>query len=115
MAKLIAFIDGSTYAQSVLDHAAWVVTTIGASVDVVHVIGRRDLASTPADLSGSLELGARTSLLNELAEHDAQRAKLIAHRPHSVGQAARISGVTSAAVSLLLVHLKRQGQLRLSA
>jgi tRNA uridine 5-carboxymethylaminomethyl modification enzyme len=43
------------------------------------------------------------------------RAKLIAHRPHSVGQAARISGVTSAAVSLLLVHLKRQGQLRLSA
>ena len=80
MAKLIAFIDGSTYAQSVLDHAAWVATTIGASVDVVHVIGRRDLSSTPADLSGSLELGARTSLLNELAEHDAQRAKLAQQR-----------------------------------
>ena len=80
MAKLIAFIDGSTYAQSVLDHAAWVATTIGASVDVVHVIGRRDLSSTPADFSGSLELGARTSLLNELAEHDAQRAKLAQQR-----------------------------------
>lgn len=43
------------------------------------------------------------------------RAKLVAHRPQSVGQAARISGVTPAAVSLLLVHLKKLGQLRLSA
>lgn len=80
MAKLIAFIDGSTYAQSVLDHAAWVANTIAASVDIVHVIGRRDLSSTPVDLSGNLELGARTTLLNELAEHDAQRAKLAQQR-----------------------------------
>jgi tRNA uridine 5-carboxymethylaminomethyl modification enzyme len=33
--------------------------------------------------------------------------KLTQHRPQSVGQAARISGVTPAAISLLLVHLKR--------
>jgi tRNA uridine 5-carboxymethylaminomethyl modification enzyme len=33
--------------------------------------------------------------------------KLNQHRPETVGQAARISGVTPAAVSLLLVHLKR--------
>ena len=33
--------------------------------------------------------------------------KLNAVRPQSVGQAARISGVTPAAISLLLVHLKR--------
>ena len=33
--------------------------------------------------------------------------KLNAHRPETLGQAARISGVTPAAVSLLLVHLKR--------
>ena len=35
--------------------------------------------------------------------------KLSRHRPESVGQASRISGVTPAAVSLLLVHLKRVG------
>src|SRR5207247_9049405 len=29
------------------------------------------------------------------------------HRPETIGQAARISGVTPAAISLLLVHLKR--------
>jgi tRNA uridine 5-carboxymethylaminomethyl modification enzyme len=33
--------------------------------------------------------------------------KLNEHRPETVGQAARISGVTPAAISLLLVHLKR--------
>ncbi|MCH8507137.1 MAG: tRNA uridine-5-carboxymethylaminomethyl(34) synthesis enzyme MnmG [Ectothiorhodospiraceae bacterium] len=38
------------------------------------------------------------------------RQKLVEHRPASVGQAARISGVTPAAVSLLLVHLRRGEQ-----
>ena len=33
--------------------------------------------------------------------------KLNAHRPDTIGQASRISGVTPAAISLLLVHLKR--------
>jgi tRNA uridine 5-carboxymethylaminomethyl modification enzyme len=33
--------------------------------------------------------------------------KLNQHRPETIGQATRISGVTPAAISLLLVHLKR--------
>lgn len=33
--------------------------------------------------------------------------KLNGHKPETVGQAARISGITPAAISLLLVHLKR--------
>ena len=33
--------------------------------------------------------------------------KLNQHRPETIGQAARVSGITPAAVSLLLVHLKR--------
>jgi len=35
------------------------------------------------------------------------RQKLAAGRPETIGQAARISGITPAAVALLLVHLKR--------
>lgn len=35
------------------------------------------------------------------------RQKLNQHQPQTLGQAARISGVTPAAISLLLVHLKR--------
>ena len=33
--------------------------------------------------------------------------KLNQHKPETVGQATRISGITPAAISLLLVHLKR--------
>jgi tRNA uridine 5-carboxymethylaminomethyl modification enzyme len=36
------------------------------------------------------------------------RQKLLAHRPATVGQAARVPGVTPAAISLLLIHLKRK-------
>jgi len=38
----------------------------------------------------------------------ALRQKLIDIRPATLGQAARIPGMTPAAVSLLLVHLKKQ-------
>ena len=36
------------------------------------------------------------------------RQKLNRHRPETLGQAARVSGVTPAAISLLLVHLKKR-------
>ena len=46
------------------------------------------------------------SLSNEV------RAKLMQHRPVSIGQASRISGITPAAISILLVNLKKQGMLK---
>ena len=46
------------------------------------------------------------SLSNEV------RAKLMQHRPVSIGQASRISGITPAAISILLVALKKQGMLK---
>jgi tRNA uridine 5-carboxymethylaminomethyl modification enzyme len=42
-------------------------------------------------------------------------AKLTDARPDTIGQASRISGITPAAISLLLVYLKKQGLLRKSA
>ncbi|VEI63615.1 tRNA uridine-5-carboxymethylaminomethyl(34) synthesis enzyme MnmG [Serratia rubidaea] len=42
-------------------------------------------------------------------------AKLNDHKPTSIGQASRISGITPAAISILLVWLKKQGLLRRSA
>lgn len=38
------------------------------------------------------------------------RQKLATQRPETLGQAARISGVTPAAISLLLIHLKKLGR-----
>ncbi|HEX7649559.1 MAG TPA: tRNA uridine-5-carboxymethylaminomethyl(34) synthesis enzyme MnmG [Noviherbaspirillum sp.] len=43
------------------------------------------------------------------------RQKLNKHRPETLGQASRISGVTPAAISLLLVHLKKGGFKEFSA
>ena len=43
------------------------------------------------------------------------REKLFAVKPETLGQAARIPGVTPAAISLLLVHLKKAGLARQSA
>jgi tRNA uridine 5-carboxymethylaminomethyl modification enzyme len=37
------------------------------------------------------------------------RQKLSKQKPHTLGQASRISGVTPAAIALLLVHLKKKG------
>jgi tRNA uridine 5-carboxymethylaminomethyl modification enzyme len=36
------------------------------------------------------------------------RQKLVSHRPATLGQAGRLSGITPAAISLLLVHLRRK-------
>ncbi|MGQ0530948.1 MAG: tRNA uridine-5-carboxymethylaminomethyl(34) synthesis enzyme MnmG [Panacagrimonas sp.] len=66
---------------------------------------RYEGALLPADF----DYAAIQGLSNEV------RAKLLSHRPETVGQAARISGITPAAVSLLLVHLKKQTGLRRSA
>jgi len=63
---------------------------------------RYESAALPVDF----DYAAVSGLSNEV------RAKLISHRPETVGQAGRIQGVTPAAVSLLLVHLKKQGGLR---
>jgi nucleotide-binding universal stress UspA family protein len=76
MEKLIAFVDGSVYSQSVCDHAAWVAGRTGAAVEIHHVLGRREGGSERANLSGNITLGARTALLEELTDLDAQRAKL---------------------------------------
>jgi nucleotide-binding universal stress UspA family protein len=81
--KIIALVDGSIYSASVCDHAAWIAERTGAPVELIHVLGRRE-APDNTDLSGAIRLGARSKLLEELAELDAQRAKLISHRGRAI-------------------------------
>ena len=69
----------------------------------------RQRAHEDEPLPTDFDYGAVRGLSAEAVE------KLRASRPDTVGQAARIPGVTPAAVSLLLVHLKKSGALRKSA
>lgn len=87
-AKIIALIDGSIYSESVCGYAAWMAMRAKAPLELMHVLGRRT-GSDSQDLSGSIRLGARTALLEELAELDAQRAKLISHRGRAILEDAR--------------------------
>ncbi|MEO0681679.1 MAG: universal stress protein [Pseudomonadota bacterium] len=75
MPRVLTCIDGSIYSSSVARHAAWAAQRMSAEVELLQVIGRREAASQ--DRSGSLMAGARRALLEELAELDSQRAKLI--------------------------------------
>ena len=103
--KIIALVDGSIYSESVCAHAAWISERTGAPVEIVHVIGHRD-AADKSDLSGSIRLGARSALLQELAELDAQRAKLLGARGRAVLDDARAL-VDQAGVEVITTRLRR--------
>jgi len=57
----------------------------------------------------SLKLPADLDYMDVKALSIEVRQKLNKHKPETLGQASRISGVTPAALSLLLVHLKKGG------
>jgi nucleotide-binding universal stress UspA family protein len=86
--KIIALVDGSVYSESVCHHAAWIAQRTQTPVELIHVLGRRE-APEKTDLSGAIRLGARTKLMEELAELDAQRAKLVGHRGRAILEDAR--------------------------
>ncbi len=57
----------------------------------------------------SLKLPAELDYMQVAALSIEVRQKLQKHRPETLGQASRISGVTPAAISLLMIHLKKGG------
>ncbi|MFN3416749.1 MAG: tRNA uridine-5-carboxymethylaminomethyl(34) synthesis enzyme MnmG [Caldimonas sp.] len=62
---------------------------------------QRALAYEHLKLPPDLDYTQVTALSHEV------RQKLSKHRPETLGQASRISGITPAAISLLLIHLKK--------
>ena len=61
----------------------------------------KTLSSEEARLPDDIDYRAIGGLSNEIQQ------KLARHRPQTIGQASRIQGMTPAAISILLVHLKR--------
>lgn len=85
---LIALVDGSKYSESVCHYAAWIAKRTDATVKIYHVLGRRE-GVTSQNLSGAIELGARSHILEELSELDAQRAKLAQAQGRAILEDAR--------------------------
>ena len=61
----------------------------------------KSLAAEETQLPEDIDYTRIGGLSNEIQQ------KLIRHRPETIGQASRIQGMTPAAISILLVHLKR--------
>ncbi|MDC3058258.1 tRNA uridine-5-carboxymethylaminomethyl(34) synthesis enzyme MnmG [Litorivicinus sp.] len=70
---------------------------IDRQTDEIKKLKKNEQVRLPIDIDYSKIVG----LSNEVKQ------KLLDHRPETIAQASRISGITPAAVSLLLVHLKK--------
>lgn len=84
MKKLIlACIDGSSYSPAVCDASAWVVHCLDGQLKFLHVL-QKNQEVPQTDLSGSIGLGARETLLEELAALDEKRGKLAQQRGRQI-------------------------------
>lgn len=70
---------------------------------------QRQAAQESLNIPTDIDYDAITSLSIEV------RQRLKQHKPQTIGQASRISGITPAAIALLLIHLKRLQQKKKAA
>ena len=84
MSNILACTDGSIYSTSVYHHTAWAAKQMSAAVHVLHMLDPHHEDPVKADHSDSLNLGARTALLEEIVELEAQRAKVARKRGEDI-------------------------------
>lgn len=100
-------VDGQLFNGPVLDPA--VVEQVEIQVKYAGYIERQAKEVERHEHYENLKLPASFDYLAVAALSMEVRQKLNKHRPETLGQASRIAGVTPAAISLLLVHLKKGG------
>lgn len=104
MTRILACTDGSVYAESILDHAAWASGRMGgAPVRVLHVLDRAT-AELPVDRSGALGMGASEELLRELSALDEARGKVSRQRARALLSAAEARLKTAGVAEVTLTQ-----------
>ena len=91
---------GQTLADTVIEQAEISIKYAG------YITKQNDEVERAAHFE-SLRLPAELDYAQVTALSFEARQKLAKHRPETLGQASRISGITPAAISLLLIHLKK--------
>jgi tRNA uridine 5-carboxymethylaminomethyl modification enzyme len=100
-------VDGRRFDQPDLDAAA--ADQVEIQVKYAGYIDRQAKEVERHEHYESLPLPEAIDYMSVRALSMEVRQKLTRHRPETLGQASRIAGVTPAAISLLLVHLKKGG------
>ena len=105
---ILACIDGSAVTASVCDYAAWYANRINLPVGLLHV---SDVpASFRRDLSGAIGINSREFLLEELAQLDEQRAKVVNSYSNALVQDAK-SHIRNKFGDLEVLIYQRRGKL----
>ena len=111
MKTIIACTDGSLYAPSVYQHAAWAASRQSATLQVLHVIERHEQRSSH-DLSGSIGFDANAELLAELAGLDEAHARVARLRGQAIlDDAIKHLGITGTGSALEITVNQRHGSL----
>ncbi|APG63700.1 universal stress protein UspA [Sphingorhabdus lutea] len=76
MEHILACIDASNYADSVCEFASWSSKRLNLPIKLLHIVQRRDAVAARGDLSGSIGLGVKGKLMEELVNIEAAEAKL---------------------------------------
>lgn len=89
MNKILTCTDGSIYATSVYDHAAWVAERMEAPIHVLHMLDPHRERAEVVNLSGNLGVDTRQELLNELVNFEETKNRLARERGKAVLAVAR--------------------------
>ena len=109
MAKLLVCIDGSAYADNICSNAAWAAKRMKADIDLLHVLRRSSDYQGPADHTGSIGIGARSNLLEELTKVDEERGRLDQEKGRIILEHGEKALKESGAKKINLIH--RRGSL----
>ena len=96
--RVLAALDGSNYATSIVGLAAWAAVRLAAPLEFVHAIDRPSVAPDKQDLSGNLILGDREDLLVELSALDESRSRIAQESGRRLLDQARILARESAGI-----------------
>jgi tRNA uridine 5-carboxymethylaminomethyl modification enzyme len=106
-------LDGGRHASADLaavDQVQVVVEQIEIAAKYAGYIDKQKTEVERASHNENLALPADIDYMQVTALSFEARHKLTKQRPQTLGQASRISGITPAAISLLMVHLKKSGR-----
>jgi tRNA uridine 5-carboxymethylaminomethyl modification enzyme len=93
---------GTAVADAAVAEQVEISTKYAGYIERQHLEVARQREQDAVPLPGDLDYRTVRGLSVEV------RQKLVTQRPETIGQAARISGITPAAIAVLLVHLKRR-------
>ncbi|QRR34459.1 tRNA uridine-5-carboxymethylaminomethyl(34) synthesis enzyme MnmG [Hydrogenophaga sp. YM1] len=104
-----AFVDSAVSRETLGELAAPVIEQVEIAAKYSGYIDRQKAEVERAAHYEHLKLPADIDYLKVTSLSFEARQKLARHRPETLGQASRISGITPASISLLLIHLKKGG------